>query len=71
MSGRPFDAALYCGLVDEASVLVSQCLVGSMQAGSILRASNIGSAVGVIRLRVIHVEELRQDAVWPNHKVMR
>ena len=59
MSGRPFDAALYCGLVDEASVLVNACLVSCLSVGSSFRASSIGLAVGVIRLRVIHVEELR------------
>ncbi len=62
---------LRAGLVDEVSLLISPCLVGSATARSMFRSPQAGSPEDAIPLKLMHAETLRDDAVWLRYKVVR
>ncbi len=59
------------GLVDEVSVLVSPYLVGGTTPKSFFRAPDLSESAGVIRLRLISLEQLRDDVAWLRYRVLR
>jgi 2,5-diamino-6-(ribosylamino)-4(3H)-pyrimidinone 5'-phosphate reductase len=59
------------GLVDEISLLVHPVLVGGTSSRSFFRAADLGSAEGVIRLKLTHAEGLAEDVVWLRYKVIK
>jgi len=62
---------LRAGLVDEASILVSPCLVGGETERSIFRAPGLESEDGVIPVRLTHVEQLDGGYVWLRYAIIR
>ena len=59
-------ALLRAGLVSEVSVLINPCLVGGATAGSIFQAP----AGDVISLKLVHLEQMADDAVWLRYEVV-
>jgi 2,5-diamino-6-(ribosylamino)-4(3H)-pyrimidinone 5'-phosphate reductase len=59
------------GLVDEISLLVHPCLVGGRTPGSFFRAPDLTSGEQVIRLRLTHLERVRDDIVWLRYAVSK
>lgn len=62
---------LRAGLVDEVSVLISPHLVGGSTARSMFRAPDLTSPEDVISLRLTHLEQVGQQAVWLRYEVVR
>lgn len=62
---------LRAGLVDEVSVLINPTLVGGLSPRSLFVAPDLDSEAGVIRLRLVHFEQLSGDTVWLRYEVMR
>ena len=62
---------LRAGLVDEVSVLIAPCLTGGTTPRSIFVAPDLASSEGVIPLRLIHVENVRDGVVWLRYEVIR
>lgn len=52
---------LRAGLVDEVSVLIHPSLVGGMSPRSFFRAPDLTSPEGVIQLRLLLFEKLKND----------
>jgi 2,5-diamino-6-(ribosylamino)-4(3H)-pyrimidinone 5'-phosphate reductase len=61
---------LRAGLVDEVSLIISPSLVGGSEARSIYRAPELTSPEGVIRVKLVHLERLRDDLVWLRYEVV-
>lgn len=57
-------ALLRAGLVDEVSVLVEPCLIGGISPRSLFTAPDLTAAEGVIPLRLVQLEKVREDQVW-------
>lgn len=57
-------------LADEVSVLISPYLVGGVTPKSLFRAPDLTEAAGVIGLRLIGLERLRDDVVWLRYSVL-
>lgn len=64
-------ALLRAGLIDEVSVVINPYLVGGTSPRSIFTAPELTSPDGVIPLRLIHVEQLRGEAVWVRYEVVK
>ncbi len=62
---------LRAGLVDEFSVLLDPCLVGGTTPASIFNARDLSSAEGIIRLKLIHIEQLKDDIVWLKYDIVK
>ena len=62
-------ALLRAGLVSEVSVLINPSLVGGASPGTIFRAPDLAEA-GVIPLRLFHLEEMADGAVWLRYEVV-
>lgn len=62
---------LRAGLVDEVSLLVHPCLVGGMTPKTLLSAPDLASPEGVIRLKLVHLEQLADQLVWIRYEVIR
>jgi 2,5-diamino-6-(ribosylamino)-4(3H)-pyrimidinone 5'-phosphate reductase len=60
---------LRAGLVSEVSILISPCLVGGTTPNSIFKASDLTSSEGVINLRLVHFEKLRNDVIWLRYEI--
>jgi 2,5-diamino-6-(ribosylamino)-4(3H)-pyrimidinone 5'-phosphate reductase len=59
------------GLVDEVSILISPFLIGGTSLRSIFRARDLTSVEGVIRLKLLNVEKMKDDIIWLRYKVIR
>ena len=64
-------ALLRAGLVDEVSLVIGPSLVGGITPRSMFRGPDLESAEGVIGLKLIHCETLRDDTVWLRYSVVR
>ena len=64
-------ALLRAGLVDEFSVLLDPCLVGGTSPSSIFNAQDLSSAEGIIKLRLIHMEQLKDDVIWLKYDIVK
>lgn len=62
---------LRAGLVDEVSVLVNPTLVGGTTPRSIFQAPDLTSTEGAIPLRLIRVEQVKDDVVWLRYEVIK
>lgn len=62
---------LRAGLVDEVSVLVHPSLVGGTTPRSFYRAPDLTSPEGVISLRLMSVERLKEDIIWLRYEVIK
>ena len=62
---------LRAGLVDEVSVIVDPCLTGGTTPRSMFVAPDLTSPEGVIRLKLLHVEAVREDTVWLRYEVVK
>jgi 2,5-diamino-6-(ribosylamino)-4(3H)-pyrimidinone 5'-phosphate reductase len=62
-------ALLRAGLVDEVSVVLNPELVGGESPRTVFTAPDLTSAVGVIRLKLEHLERLEGDYVWLRYRV--
>lgn len=58
-------------LVSEISILVNPSLVGGTSPKSIFRAPDLTSSEGVIKLKLAHVEQLKDDVVWLRYEVVK
>lgn len=59
------------GLVNEVSVIISPSLVGGLTPKTMYVAPDLESEEGVIGLKLIHVEAIRQRYVWLRYEVSR
>jgi 2,5-diamino-6-(ribosylamino)-4(3H)-pyrimidinone 5'-phosphate reductase len=59
------------GLVNEVSVLIHPNLVGSTSAGSVFHAPGLTSNEGGLNLKLIHLEEMKNDLIWLRYEVIR
>ena len=64
-------ALLRAGLVDEFSVLLDPCLVGGTSPASIFTTRDLSSAAGIIQLRLIHIEQLKDSIVWLKYEIVQ
>lgn len=64
-------ALLRQGLVDEVSVVLNPFLVGGTSPRSFFTAPDLTSTGEVIPLRLVHLEQLRADAVWLRYEVVK
>lgn len=62
---------LRAGLVDEVSVLIHPSLVGGISSRSIYRVPDLSSSDDVVNLKLIHIEQLKNDLVWLRYEVAR
>jgi 2,5-diamino-6-(ribosylamino)-4(3H)-pyrimidinone 5'-phosphate reductase len=62
---------LRAGLVDEFSVLLDPCLVGGTSPASIFNAWDLNSTEGIIQLRLIHLEQLKDDIIWLKYEIIK
>ena len=61
---------LRAGLVSEVSLLVHPSLVGGTTPKSMFSATDLTSAKGVIDLKLLHVEKMKNGLVWLRYKVL-
>jgi 2,5-diamino-6-(ribosylamino)-4(3H)-pyrimidinone 5'-phosphate reductase len=59
------------GLVDEVSILVHPNLVGGTSSSSIFRAPDLISKEGLLNLKLIHLEEMKNDLIWVRYELIR
>jgi 2,5-diamino-6-(ribosylamino)-4(3H)-pyrimidinone 5'-phosphate reductase len=57
-------------LVDEVSVLIRPYLVGGVTPKSLFRAPDLTGVAGVISLRLVGLEELRDGVAWVRYTVI-
>jgi 2,5-diamino-6-(ribosylamino)-4(3H)-pyrimidinone 5'-phosphate reductase len=62
---------LRAGMVDEISVLINPSLVGGTSPRSFFRALDLNSPEGMIKLRLIHFENIKDDIIWLQYKVVQ
>ncbi len=61
---------LRAGLVDEVSVLIDPCLVGGTSPRSLFVAPDLTSEEAVTRLRLVHMEQVKENVVWLRYEVL-
>jgi 2,5-diamino-6-(ribosylamino)-4(3H)-pyrimidinone 5'-phosphate reductase len=59
------------GLVDEISVLVHPNLAGGVSSSSIFHAPDLISKKGVLNMKLLHLEEMKNDLIWLRYEVIR
>jgi 2,5-diamino-6-(ribosylamino)-4(3H)-pyrimidinone 5'-phosphate reductase len=70
-SGGTLNGVLFrLGLVNEISIIVDPSLVGGTSPKSIFRAPDLKSAEGVIKLKLIHFEKMKNDNIWLRYEVL-
>lgn len=69
--GRLNGALLRAGLVTEVSVVLNPYLVGGTTPRSLFTAADLTSAAGVIPLRLVQVEPLKDGAVWLRYEAVK
>jgi 2,5-diamino-6-(ribosylamino)-4(3H)-pyrimidinone 5'-phosphate reductase len=62
-------ALLRAGLVDEVSILIHPVLVGGTTPRSFFRAPDLAAPDGVVPLRLISAEQIRDGIVWLRYEV--
>lgn len=62
---------LRAGIVDEISILINPSLVGGMSPRSFFRAPDLNSPQGMIKLKLIHFEKIKDDIIWLQYKVIQ
>jgi 2,5-diamino-6-(ribosylamino)-4(3H)-pyrimidinone 5'-phosphate reductase len=60
---------LRAGLVDEVSVLIDPCIVGGTSPRTGFVAPDLTSPEGIIPLRLIHCEQVRENIIWLKYEV--
>jgi len=61
---------LRAGLVDEVSLLVWPALVGGESPRSVFTAPDLTSPEQIISLRLVHCEQVGEDALWLKYEVI-
>ena len=61
---------LRAGLVHEVSVLIHPCLVGGTTPQSLFLAPDLTSSDGIISLKLIHVEQVKEHILWLRYEVI-
>jgi 2,5-diamino-6-(ribosylamino)-4(3H)-pyrimidinone 5'-phosphate reductase len=59
------------GLVSEISLLLHPGLVGGVTPMSFFRAPDLESASGVVNLKLLHMEKVRDNIVWLKYEVVK
>ncbi|MGE5073501.1 MAG: dihydrofolate reductase family protein [Anaerolineae bacterium] len=59
------------GLVSEVSLIVNPSLVGGTTPRTFFAAPDLASAEGVVPLKLLHVERMKEDFVWLRYEVCR
>jgi 2,5-diamino-6-(ribosylamino)-4(3H)-pyrimidinone 5'-phosphate reductase len=62
-------ALLRAGLVDEVSLLIDPYLVGGTTPHGVFTAPDLTGPEGIIRLRLLSVDQPRQGTVWLRYEV--
>ncbi|MCL7413543.1 MAG: RibD family protein [ANME-2 cluster archaeon] len=62
---------LRAGMVDEISVLINPSLVGGTSPRSFFRAPDLNLPEGIIKLKFIHFEIIKDDIIWLRYKVVQ
>lgn len=60
---------LRAGLIDEISILIDPILVGGTSPRGFFIAPDIASPEQVIRLRLVHFEQVRENILWLRYEV--
>ena len=64
-------ALLQAGLADEFHVLIHPELVGSTNHGSIFQTPDLSSSDDVIKLKLTHVEKLKEEIIWLKYDIIK
>lgn len=64
-------ALLRAGLVNEVSVIFNPELVGGESPKTMFVAPDLSSAEGVIGLKLVHLEKLKEDYVWVRYQLVQ
>jgi 2,5-diamino-6-(ribosylamino)-4(3H)-pyrimidinone 5'-phosphate reductase len=64
-------ALLRAGLVNEVSLLIHPNLVGGISPGSVYKAPDLIAATGVLKLKLIRLEQPSEDVVWLRYEVLK
>ena len=59
------------GLANEVSILIHPSLVGGTSPRSIFNAPDLIAAAGVLKLRLIRLEQLANDLVWLRYEILK
>ncbi|MGF7117147.1 dihydrofolate reductase family protein [Methanobacterium oryzae] len=59
------------GLADEIHLLVHPELVGGFKSNSIFQESNISSLEGIIKVKLSHIDKLKNDIIWIKYEIIR
>lgn len=59
------------GLADEINLLVHPELVGGLKSNSIFQAPDISSLEGVIKVKLVHIDKLKNDIIWIKYEIIR
>jgi 2,5-diamino-6-(ribosylamino)-4(3H)-pyrimidinone 5'-phosphate reductase len=69
-SGGTLNGILFrLGLVNEISIIVDPTLVGGTSPKSIFRAPDLTATDGVIKLKLIHFEKMKNDNIWLRYEL--
>lgn len=60
---------LHEGLADEIHLLIHPELVGGMNPNSIFQAPDISSLEDVIKVKLVHINKLKDEIVWLKYKI--
>jgi len=69
--GKLNGVLLRAGLINEVSLLIHPYLVGGTSPRSMYQAPDLIAAAGVIRLKLINVEQLPNDLIWLRYEVLK
>lgn len=59
------------GLADEIHLLIHPELVGGMEHNSIFNAQDITSLEDVIKVKLIHINKLKDNIIWLRYEVTK
>lgn len=62
---------LRAGLADEVHVLIHPELVGGTKISSIFQAPDLNSLDGVVKLKLIHINKLKEDIIWLKYDIIK
>lgn len=64
-------ALLSAGLIDEVQVLIYPELVGDRKSGSIFQLPYLNTLDETIKLKLVHIQKLKDDIIWMKYNVLK
>lgn len=59
------------GLADEIHLLIHPELVGGMKPNSIFQVPDISSLEDVVKVKLVHINELKDDIIWLRYEIIK